>query len=1429
MLRKVFVFCLFFLFFSSFVFAEPEGFQNPQNSFITGFATVFDGFFDFINSFFGNVGQGVEDFTLSLDSKNFEKFSSDLSLSFVNNLKQEKSERKAELFSFKKTVKELFPWPKGVYLSLSDSQKVATERVYLYQELSNSSIAVVLSSVSLEGVSPDLKKYFTVSIERLSVEELTGFSGLVSKEIQLSNVAVLVVKADFSDYPGSLPEKFEAHFDLQYLLGSKKRLGFYVVNNCSESNTCFEGSLCKDNVCNKEHYLCHSDDQLDFYHCNLFSSNCRQVEEKIKYSDLQSCVREADSLNGTYLFFSDSKSFDDSQLSSCSKSIVKYVKGGTFYKKELQSLNVKASKDSKYNFTCSFMENPSLEAIDEIYSQMYSGSYFLCNPSSTSSHYFCSQNFNDCLFDSEKNLVSRAKPFQTMEECQERADFLTKKLAQVKNTKTFFCYDDSKKSYFCSETRSECENDSRTLITWFLKDSGDGYRGDLECFSQADKLNSVSLYFYKNAYACYTNIFGRYYHTEALERLGSASSLYFGMDSFIFSAANSEFSFFPGGSKSEQLVSSFLNSFATQNFNDFDSCNIASDKMNNDLVLLCDPYFNGSFSCTSNLADCKNESLIKNHVLRQLHLNAVNSAESSKTIDNLLKQVPPVLDLFSGISELSFRGSNALSQCQNKLKEIQANAYYLCFTGNKSEINCTNNLTECDGGPIMTYHNVARLNDPVNEMRETNIHECLTDLYSSYFIVLTEGDLIDGSKMYSCNYSSTVRGETLLSKPRFFEKASDCFDEIKNLNAPLKEKYILLKSESDFTFNYCMSFQSFSIREYKPMSALGVFDSRENCDSEASKRNESENPGVEFYYLCKKSFIEKNQLFCADDKADCFGLANDVFDSEKKCLDSAAKLSLQLNDYWKLVSVGSNLYCSMNPSMGTVLNYYSTFKDCFFSYVNSLTVENPRTFFVPLDWSGSKQEFEYYAELQKTYFEKISTFKQDMQFIVLSDLAGNITTGKNKSLKDLERTIELVLANSGIKLNPVTDRVVGITDKELLGDSKVLGYGSTETVFAVISKYESIDVTAHEIGHTFKLCDEYLYEYWNRQNKSWTCPNPYPTCCDDSPDNDGSGTNCFPSKTAKSKNGLCVGAVMDSSRLCSGSAEKYCRSIMGPGYGPTTMSDFENSVTKRYPIDLDIIKNNSLLVWYADAFLFTKFAEHFYNFYYKQKLAEKLEDDGVVIINFTDSKGLNDFSGSEGLLQGLLSEVKSKTIWNEKFNIIERFIFQYLNKENFLVPLLKEPALNKIFFVSFLNDSDYASNESTLDLEQKNKTEFSGFTGGKVVLNNSAFDDSIPIITTTLESIDSQDFEGKKIFFIFSYNKHLFLSESELSLSDDEMQKLVELRLESFVKMLKSKNLYPDFVYIDTHAEIEKNKEIKFVIEKMRELLEEKIVIEETP
>lgn len=145
----------------------------------------------------------------------------------------------------------------------------------------------------------------------------------------------------------------------------------------------------------------------------------------------------------------------------------------------------------------------------------------------------------------------------------------------------------------------------------------------------------------------------------------------------------------------------------------------------------------------------------------------------------------------------------------------------------------------------------------------------------------------------------------------------------------------------------------------------------------------------------------------------------------------------------------------------------------------------------PVMWSGDMADFRQAAEEELAHFiaesqiERYATVRVE---ILEQNLTGVSLADPN--LPDLVQRHALPLASG--------DRYIGLTDGDLSldGSSSVVGWTQLGNSAVVVEAGYSI-VVAHELGHTFNLCDEYAYFYWNRQDRDLLsgCPNPYPDSC----------------------------------------------------------------------------------------------------------------------------------------------------------------------------------------------------------------------------------------------------------------------------------------------------------------------------------------------
>lgn len=155
--------------------------------------------------------------------------------------------------------------------------------------------------------------------------------------------------------------------------------------------------------------------------------------------------------------------------------------------------------------------------------------------------------------------------------------------------------------------------------------------------------------------------------------------------------------------------------------------------------------------------------------------------------------------------------------------------------------------------------------------------------------------------------------------------------------------------------------------------------------------------------------------------------------------------------------------------------------------------DKPEMIFVaiPVNWGGDIAEFRVEAERQVNLFFNESGIRNYFQvrLIVLDEGL------KDVSLADRNLVYDII--EFGASKEPA-DRYIGITDQDLApeGNSSIAGW--TQFFGQGIIAENQEEITAHELGHTYGLCDEYSYKEWEFQNEALSggCPNPFPTTCE---------------------------------------------------------------------------------------------------------------------------------------------------------------------------------------------------------------------------------------------------------------------------------------------------------------------------------------------
>lgn len=178
--------------------------------------------------------------------------------------------------------------------------------------------------------------------------------------------------------------------------------------------------------------------------------------------------------------------------------------------------------------------------------------------------------------------------------------------------------------------------------------------------------------------------------------------------------------------------------------------------------------------------------------------------------------------------------------------------------------------------------------------------------------------------------------------------------------------------------------------------------------------------------------------------------------------------------------------------------------------------------FIPLRWAGSADSFSVSANEQVDIFIKASNIDQyfRVKIKILDQGLGQVSLSDDTLV---DKVIEF-----GLKTYPA-DRYVGLTDGDLVleNSSWVAGWTYGPETLGVVAESGGKEISAHELGHTFGLCDEYNYSYWKAQNETFPdgCPNPYPNSC--TKDDTLGGITCDGNPTTTGRNSIMGPAGMN--------------------------------------------------------------------------------------------------------------------------------------------------------------------------------------------------------------------------------------------------------------------------------------------------------------
>ena len=127
------------------------------------------------------------------------------------------------------------------------------------------------------------------------------------------------------------------------------------------------------------------------------------------------------------------------------------------------------------------------------------------------------------------------------------------------------------------------------------------------------------------------------------------------------------------------------------------------------------------------------------------------------------------------------------------------------------------------------------------------------------------------------------------------------------------------------------------------------------------------------------------------------------------------------------------------------------------------------------------------------------------------------------------------------------ERIIGFSSGSCEGGTQGYAYFHFDTAYAQKSIGEDrLEQPAHEVAHTYKICDEYKYEFWERQNKEIKCPNKFPEYCNKESDCFGNKadiaySNHFeaPGNKCKEKELYSVMGSMASDRQCGSDKDMF--------------------------------------------------------------------------------------------------------------------------------------------------------------------------------------------------------------------------------------------------------------------------------------------------
>lgn len=496
------------------------------------------------------------------------------------------------------------------------------------------------------------------------------------------------------------------------------------------------------------------------------------------------------------------------------------------------------------------------------------------------------------------------------------------------------------------------------------------------------------------------------------------------------------------------------------------------------------------------------------------------------------------------------------SECPQRIEEIGDGFVFGCEIGTEGEREeiCSNNFEDCSlhKGFIFVY---------------PNFQSC----YGYKIKDSTMNYLFQDRNLWRCVNSLSCIGSIAPEKLRYFQNFDSCSNEAKRLNG---REWVLHYIEGGKIYECTGNIVRFASECSPPIE--GLYQDLVSCQDEATRLNQ--NKGYSWYLCRPKGDSDSRDYFCAESMNDCYFDTSstysplqyvDAFTTEGDCKEKETEFN---NNRWYLCHNGNGENYNCQLGLGECEQSVTSFNN-FWTCSNWLEEVQPSSdesvdvLFIPVNWRGSVGDYKFYAEIQKEVLLEtaelsgldISSFNLNVHYIEDLDLC-NVPNIQSSSIDN--RVIDCVnrISSLGFDFNPLKDKIIALTDEDM---GNTLGFTSSTFPYLNIVKYERKATLAHELGHSaLNLCDEYAYEDWNRQNADRKCPNPYPTCCFDNPQNRRKqGLNCYPEGTPIewAEDHLCQGTICDPTNA------EYCRSVMGPGKSLAEIQNFyDNSLEVKY-------------------------------------------------------------------------------------------------------------------------------------------------------------------------------------------------------------------------------------------------------------------------